>query len=97
MIGDQASRPSRFEIIPPFTDRGSLFTPFDFAITLLLTINYLSAVALAKADQLSTLLDAPQRSMRAELGNLAGRFFADVNGDANDANESADKDKGYQP
>ena len=35
--------------------------------------------------------------MRAELGDFAGRFFADVNGDADDADKGANKDKGDQP
>src|ERR1044071_10137647 len=35
----------------------------------------------------------PQRAVRAELRDFTGRSFADVNGDANHADESADEHK----
>src|ERR1700726_601856 len=48
-------------------------------------------------SQLSTSSDAPERAVRPELGNFARRFFADVNGNADDAGESTDQHKRDQP
>src|SRR5713101_9071764 len=39
----------------------------------------------------------PERTVGAELGNFAGRFFADVNRNPDHANERADEDERHQP
>src|ERR1700693_2493318 len=44
-----------------------------------------------------TLLDSPERTVGAELGNLAGSFFAHVNRDPDDADECANQDERDQP
>src|SRR5207302_7694665 len=43
------------------------------------------------------VLDPPERAVRAELGNLAGRFFADVNGNGDHAQKCPDKHECHQP
>src|ERR1700736_6500581 len=51
----------------------------------------------ASNSQVSTSSNAPERAVRPELRNFAGRFFADVNGDGDDAGKSADKDERDEP
>jgi len=42
-------------------------------------------------------LNAPERTVRAELGDFAGGTFADVNGDRNDTDKGADENHRHEP
>src|SRR5262245_26889737 len=46
---------------------------------------------------LITALNPPQRTVRAELGNFAGRFLADVDRDGNHGDKCAAKNERNQP
>src|SRR6202045_3013022 len=51
----------------------------------------------ASNSQVSTSSNAPERAVCSELRYFAGRFFADVNGDGDDAGKGADQNKRDQP